>query len=161
MIVFLLEIIAIIFILTFSVNKKSLSLKAKYYLTSFFLIIVLGCRGISVGVDTYAYYDLYDLINSASDYSEIEWLEPGFILSSRLAGYFDLSASLYILISAIVTILCFNYFIKSKSNDYALSILLFLTLGGYFFLFNALRQGLAASILVLSVPYIVNRNFFN
>lgn len=130
--------------------------KLKYFgfllvfaVTAFFV----GFRGVEVGTDTSAYYEIFGKINSG-DAGRYEPLYVyinlffGFIFDEAFAVLFFLSSvSLFLILN-----LCLRY-----SPSFFLAFILFMSLAHYFYLFNIVRQGMAIAILCYSVKFILER----
>src|SRR5690606_19464441 len=60
--------------------------------------------------------------------------------------------------SALFVISIYLFVIKRFSNNYILSVFIYITFGFYTFLFNGLRQGIAMAVCFLALPYLINKN---
>lgn len=139
---------------------------------NYFLIFILylvcslfaGARNIQVGTDTGSYARSFE--DRSYLYREIE---PGLLGLRDEPGYYYLQKALglisndySVLLIGIALVFCLFVFlaISKYSKSPVLSLFVFITLGYYTFVFNAARQGIAMSIYMLSIPYLLERNFW-
>lgn len=116
-----------------------------------------GARSTRVGTDSWKY--ALDFVNEVpiSNISINENIEPGYnalrlLILSNTHNYFWL-----FFITAFIICYCFLRTLKKYSDNYLFSILFFITLGTYSFVFNGIRQGLAMGVFSLATPYILNK----
>ena len=117
-----------------------------------------GIRHFSVGSDTKAYvssfiYNYTPVLDSDSS-REFGYRFFEYIILKQSYNYFWL-----LFISALIIVICYLTFFKKYSNNYLLSVFIFITFNLYTFFFNGLRQGIAIAISVWSLKYIIERNF--
>ena len=123
-----------------------------------FLILFVGCRGISVGWDTVEYYSLFNKLSNLSSLKELllyklngytsqEW---GFLLYTWICGKV-LNFQLYLLIAATVYMIPMAIYIYRYSDDVFLGIFLFVTYGMYIFSFSTIRQSMAMGLCMIAI----------
>jgi transmembrane protein EpsG len=130
-------------------------------------ILLIGLRK-NVGSDYHGYVQFFDNLNTNRQVFFISFekqmsaigFEPAYTLINYLVKKSGLGVEIVFLISAGIS-LCFFYFgITKYSKKPSLSFVLFLIGGGYGFLVNGVRQGIAAAIFFYSCRYIIEKNFF-
>lgn len=129
------------------------------------LFFISAFRSVNVGTDLKRYIPRYKMI-AETDFSHIFELrhtvdfEYGYILYNKVISIFSSNAQVLLIVTSIIIIFSFSYFIKKYSKIPWLSFYLFITLGFFGGSFNILRQYLAMSILLYSIKYIKERNLF-
>lgn len=122
------------------------------------LAAIVALRAETVGTDALTTIKNYMATNSMR--------ETGRSLRVIAPVYYSLSYCLFslfpfpqaiLVFCAVVTMACFFYFMRKFSDDVYLSIFLFITLGFYTISFNAIRQMLALSIMLVSASFIYSR----
>lgn len=141
--------------------------KSRYFNFLFVLISILifalliGLRSVSVGNDTESYLRIFERSFSNPDHGYIQRLESGYILLNRFVySIFDGSFTALMLITGLVSISLIFFTLAKFSKDFFLSLMVFLSVGPFFFLHSGMRQGMALSILFFSSRYILNSNLF-
>jgi len=142
--------------LTYLAGKERL----KYGLElAFILLTTIGAIHYDYGSDYFVYITLFEQFSTdVSSYSQIEFRDPGFVLLCRLCkpiGFFGM----LILINVIMNIIYYNFIKKYVPKNWwwcAVMIYVFST-NLYLMNFSMLRQGLAISIFVLAVPFIIRK----
>ncbi len=135
------------------------------------MIVVMGLRDRFVGtLDTNNYCKIFEIASQYSNLnsflinrnifeSNIIFSEIGFYsfvwLLARIFSHYQF----LILITSIIIIGCTLVFIKRNSNNYMLSIIMFITLGLFTFCINGMRQAIAMSICLLSFEFAKNKKF--
>lgn len=149
----------ILFVVTLWIwmEKVSFSRKSVFF-PLFLLVTFFSIRDYSVGTDTIVYTDKFRNSLSSHYYEFDPEIELGYqfleyILLNVTDNYFWL-----FFISSLFVISIYLFIIKRFSNNYILSVFIYITLGSYTFLFNGLRQGLAIAVCFLALPYLINGN---
>ena len=120
-------------------------------------------RDFSIGTDTIAYVDYFDIIRNTSSFSDILLLvkiykiEIGFLLFTKILTFFIKDNHVIFFVYALISFTLFiNFTIKNRLN-------LILSLAGifslfplYYYNFNILRQSFATFIILYSFSYLVN-----
>lgn len=138
-------------------EKKSLRRKA-IIIPVLMLSLYAGVRHYSVGSDTKSYVS-----NFLYDIPSILVFDNGRELGYQLFEYYILSLNnnyfWLLFLSALLVVICYLSFFKKYSEEYLLSVFIFITFNLYTFFFNGLRQGIAMAISAWSLPYIIERKF--
>ncbi|WP_150299119.1 EpsG family protein [Pseudomonas profundi] len=117
------------------------------------LFVPLAVRHESVGIDTLAYYKIFDLIASVSNpYSTLRY-ELGYTVLNRLVYYFDGRASIVIFVSAAISLVPAFFLLYKYGRSYLMSISILLGMNIYGFMFNGVRQAVAMGVLMLSLHF--------
>lgn len=168
--------LAFVFLMVFKnqeavTNGPSNIIKTRYIIVmSLILILQSGLRNVAVGVDTFAYYNLY---NESQDYDwqyigdkfestyiNGEGKDPGYYVFLKLTNYFIPNYQIYLLFIAVIffTSLGFtlNKFCKTSNNVF-IGILVYEVLFYGFFSITGIRQTLAVAILLFSLKFIYER----
>ena len=153
-----------------AILDDKLTKKAKaqiLFLSGILLILFAGFRSDKVGADYETYEMLYQSIQSSSDLfaNPLQFfgnskLEPSFlIISSFIKAHFNDGIKVLIFLYAILGISLKIKAIQKTSDYKLLSLLIYFS--SIFFLhdMNQIRAGVAIGFLLLSIPYIVEKNF--
>lgn len=139
----------------------------RYYLNILFFILVLimGLRGISVGVDTLNYLEIFEDISKASFNSLISGFfygsqEIGFVVYVKLISLIWSNYQFYLLISAFLYCFLFKRFIEHSTKDYFIASIIFLSVGIYLGAFNMFRQMFAIALLINAWLYFKEKRFY-
>jgi len=121
----------------------------------FFLIILLGLRSSEIGADTERYIDYYNYVDLGVGHMEIGWN-----VLSILCKKIGLSAYLFNLLIALLTLLFFGYGIRRQESKrvYGNALFLLYSLGFYFLMFNGMRQLFAGSIVFLAFQMLFEKH---
>lgn len=144
-----------------------LSVKEKKYtlvliiLTGIQLILLLSMRGLSVGIDTYAYYNRFNTISELSftglsNYRQ----EYGFSLMTKYISLLTDNYNVFLFICAIAIIMPVIITAYKYSENPLMSIVTYISFNFYAGSFNATRQYMAYGLTFLSYKYIKEKKFF-
>lgn len=122
-------------------------------------ILLSGLRHVSVGADTYEYYNSFvrsfdvswkeAMENFKGVLSgDIEGKDPGYLLFEKICGYFTSNYQIYLIIVAIIFTGLMGYFIYVNSRDPLISFLLYSCLFYAFFSITGIRQTIATALSV-------------
>lgn len=139
-----------------AVEKKAINRKS-FWVPVILLSIFSGIRSYRVGTDSWAYTKPFRDNLTIYNYSFDENVEYGYQLFEYLLlnlthNYFWV----FFISTAFITAIYIKT-IRDYSNSYLLAMYFFITLGSYTFGFNVLRQAIAISICILSLPYLLNK----
>lgn len=110
-------------------------------------LLVLSCvRDSTVGTDTQTYVNIFK--GSEEYFREIE---PGYALFMHIVKVISDEQQAFLIASSLLILLPVFFFIDRTSSNRPLSLLLFVILFNFYFSLSALRQGIAASIILLSL----------
>lgn len=131
--------------------KKSIMINKKKYFSitvSVFLILILGLRNITIGIDTYRY------VNKFLNPYIIKNNEYGYFALMKLIGFFTDNWTIYLFIIAIISIVPISIVIYRYSEWPLLSFIMILSLNYYAFMFSGIRQAIAYALVFLSYIFI-------
>jgi len=154
------SLISILFIFSLfqQINLKKGQLKLLKYFSITLLIIVGGLR-FEVGADWYSYKNLFLSISNYSDvFNSRE--EKLFMLIMFLSKNIINSYSFFIFILFNIAFLLKVKILNYYSKDFFLSLLIYVSAIFLIYDINGIRQGLAISLVLLSIPYILNKNIY-
>lgn len=122
------------------------------------LVLFAGLRDSSVGTDTGTYIRHFH----ASDSFDIvfERQDAGYYLISWFARAVTDSYVLLLVLTALVVVSCYMVVFVRVVKRYETAIFLFVALGVYTFFFNGARQGIAAGICFLAIPFLLERRMW-
>lgn len=119
------------------------------------LILLIGLRHYSIGIDSPAYYRWFYRIRNGIEPDVFEWL---YVWLNKVIGKFDVEYTALFL--ACAAIFCLPIFCRifDDSPDIIMSIFLFWAARYYFVYFNLVRQMLSAAILLYSIRFIERKD---
>lgn len=140
----------------FVIKKSSICL-----LLSFMpLLILIGFRNISVGVDTLNYINtFYRIVSGKILLSDKEWLSFGFIFIIKIIGLISKNYVFYNIVIGFLTLFFIYKSIIDISTNPVFSLYIFISTCLFYQTFNQSRQMLAIAIVLYSYKYIINNNF--
>ncbi len=136
-----------------SVNEKKAN---DAFLVVVFLILYFFCvlRDFSVGSDIMGYSVTYD---KAGDYDWFDdswtFMEPGYVFLMKLCNTLGLSSRGFFYVIYIIMLYPVYKTIKRYSKDPLLSVITFVCFQYFVFYLTGLRQAIAMSIGLLTIPY--------
>lgn len=153
----LLLLISGIYFVTYKKNKKNtLFLK----ITIALLTILEGFRAFSVGNDTGVYLRIFNIANDIKwDFLYVTRFEKGYLILNILLSYITNNARVLLIIVSIFINIGLYYFIKNNSNNYYLSIFMYVCLLFFYSAMNTIRQNIALTIIIIGFCLIRNRKF--
>lgn len=114
------------------------------------LILVMGLRHVSVGVDTiqyhYRYYNAGDLMNNVNIQYEIGYN----LLNYLLCDLLHINFQIFLIITSALYCAVLAKFISKYSSNIALSFCLHLTIGMFTMSMSGIRQSIAVSLCILA-----------
>lgn len=120
--------------------------------------LIIGCRGISVGVDSRKYEMIFESIKG------VEWknifsyyLEPGYVLINKLVFFLGGEFRWVLLINAAITMIGIYNFIIQCSNNKIMSLYLFITIGYFGSTMNIMRQFLSLTFILMAYICVLNK----
>lgn len=121
------------------------------------MALIIGMRGIEVGVDTNSYNSIY-ISSSYVRWNEIfnYYLEPGYMFINKFISAFGGEYRAVLLFNAFVTMFGVYFFIKKCSWNRLLSIFIFVGIGYFNSTMNIMRQYLAVAIILIAYANLVN-----
>lgn len=130
-----------------------------------YMAFLMGMRGLSVGVDTYHYQELYNII-AGMPFSEIfssfyhMALELGYVLMMKICAVVGGSYFLFQFVFAVIYSLLSAKFLKDNSENILIATIVFVGIGAYIMAFNIARQMLAVMITVNSWTYLKKKKYY-
>lgn len=154
-------IFLIIIIITYICISKILKFKNKdiIFLNVAFIemLLFLGFRDTTIGIDLQNYIPYFNIINGLNlDNLFYLPLERGYVILNKLVGLVG-GENVFLFVVAFISLLGVYYSIKKYSKNYMLSVFIYITFQFYIFIFSGLRQGIAFSIVWLSLKYVKER----
>lgn len=152
------EVIAFISILLALPKDRFRNSKALAIILIGVLIVVAAIRDLSVGTDTYGYYDSFiwakSLLSGRTAHSE-----PIFAVFVYFCRQF-LNYDWFMLLSYGIMFYSFLWVAYKKTTNFPLTVFLFITCGFYLSSFNGMREYLAAAIAFWAL-YVLEKDFKN
>lgn len=152
----LLLVFAMIFLYNRPTGQKR---KIYVWIASIQWILLSGLRHISIGADTYEYYNSFkrsfliswkDAITAFKEVilGKVEGKDPGYIIFEKLCGSFTDNYQVYLIIIAVIFTGLMGYFIYANSRDPFISFLIYSCLFYAFFAITGIRQTIATAFTV-------------
>ena len=160
MVIYLLIILLLFFSLLFKIDKNSK--RKKYWVIFIFLIltIVSAIRSYNVGVDTNQYFSAFkSIIHINWNNHYLTRYEIGFFYLNKLISLISSNPQLLLAISSCIIIPSVGNFIYRYSKNVVVSTLLYVLLNIFFFHMTGMRQSIAISILLFSIPLLENNKY--
>ena len=132
------------------------------------LSLFVGFSDMFGGYDRYIYGEIFDNLADVTtikgDYSDSLYYysyssEVGYTFLNVLISFFTENRYIFILIVTLIIYTCLFISLRKYTENYPLAVVLFMGLW-FFFTFTYLRQVLAATIVWLSIQYVVERKFW-
>lgn len=123
------------------------------------LILFAGLRGYSVGTDTGNYKRWFDGIHKFSSAFNLG-TEIGFSALLGVARSISDSYVFFLLAAATLTVTFYITAIAKMVRHYETAVYVYITLGTYTFLFNGVRQAIAASITFWAIRFVLEKRLF-
>ncbi|RCV91012.1 EpsG family protein [Billgrantia montanilacus] len=121
-----------------------------------FLIFFAGFRDRTVGTDTGNYVAWLLRVTSIEE-ALIFPIEIGYSFLVLLSSSLSDSYAVLLTLTACLVVGCYAVTIVRLVKVYEFSLFVFITLGVYTFFFNGARQGIAAALCFLALPWLLNR----
>lgn len=132
------------------------------------LSLFVGFSDMFGGYDRYIYGEIFDNIADVTtikgDYSDSLYYysyssEVGYTFLNVLISFFTENRYIFILIVTLIIYTCLFISLRKYTENYPLAVVLFMGLW-FFFTFTYLRQVLAATIVWLSIQYVIERKLW-
>lgn len=125
------------------------------------LVILLGCRDTSVGVDLIRYARHYDNIEKLSFWNAVTYTDDSWLYYSLnwLCAKINLSFQAFLFVLAMFEVCVISKFIYRFSQHKLFSYIVILGMGCFTFLFSGLRQGVAMAISILCFEAILDKKY--
>ena len=155
---FFVLIIIVIYIIIFLSKKMSKEIRNKLFLIISFSIIffLMATRTYNTGTDTNMYIQVF------KKSSQLKWkatifggyYEPLYAVLNILLSYISTNPRILIVFTSFFISYSFYKFIKDNSEDYFLSIIMFICLLIFYSTMNTIRQYIAMSIILLGFDFV-------
>ena len=132
------------------------------------LSLFVGFSDMFGGYDRYIYGEIFDNIaditTTKGKYAESIYYnfyssEIGYTFLNVLISFFTENRYIFILIVTLIIYTCLFISLRKYTENYPLAVVLFMGLW-FFFTFTYLRQVLAATVIWLSIQYVIERKFW-
>lgn len=132
------------------------------------LALFVGLSDMLGGYDRYIYGEVFDSIADVTSYGGNYVLtgsfmffpvEIGYTLLNIFISFFTENRYIFILALTLIVYTCLFVSLKRYASNYPFALILFLGLW-FFFTFTYLRQVLGATVVWLSLPYVIKRKFW-
>jgi hypothetical protein len=141
--------------------EKVIPSKIRIYFSVLILVLFCGLRASSVGVDTNNYVGWFLNVDMSQSFLYNPYsTEYGYTLLIKTISLLSDEYWSFLLISGALAIILNVRALYVLSHNFRISIFLFLTTCTYFFVFNGLRQGIAAAFFSLAIVCIVKDEKF-
>ena len=121
------------------------------------LSLFAGMRSYEVGTDTINYTYQYNQSVGFAPYVFDDNVEKGYQIFDAIILSFTHNYFWLLFLSAFFIVYSYLRLIKTYSISYLSSVIIYITLGFYTFLFNGLRQALAIAITTYSIKYLLEK----
>lgn len=157
----LLIVIGIYIMCCLAIKEKQKRGKVFLILSMLQLFFMLALRKENVGIDLQNYIPF---LNRVINFTNAELFTIGFESGYNIYCKFIMqifnNEQIFLAITAGISLIGVYFFIKNNSNNYFLSMIIYITFQFYIFLFSGLRQSIALSIILLSIKYIKTRKIY-
>ena len=141
------------------INKNECIPTYNMWIIAAFCIVIMAFRGISVGIDTAAYYNEFYPFDYSSLFNERYSSERGFMLLNVVLN--KLGCSFYVLtfIEALIVVLPTFFLVKKYSKNPYLSFFYYVALDYFLFGLTGMRQAIAIGIVLIAFEVAQRRKF--
>lgn len=120
-------------------------------------VFLMGCRDISVGLDTYQYFFNYNNLLLTSWTEVLSMKDPAWAIMEKLSSYICADYYFWQCTYAIIYFTIYSIIIKRYCSNKLLAIAILLSAGLYTYAYNISRQMLSIAFVMLSWD-LLNRN---
>lgn len=125
------------------------------------LAVILCFKSYVVGADSFGYYNIFLSIQNIPVYTSDTGIEQGYFLFNKLLGCITNNPQIIFIATGLIISYSISNLIYKKSNIVWLSIIIYLTIGTFFFNLSGLRQSIAISLCIFSYNFILQRKFIS
>lgn len=152
-------IIVLTFLIFWVYFEKELFDRKAFWMPVITLSLFAGMRSFLVGTDTIEYVLSYIINQDFSNFTFRDDVEKGFQLFVYFLLKFNPNYFWLLFIPAFFIVISFSNIMKKYSDNYLLSVIIYITFGSYTFFFNGLRQGIAIAITTYALPFMIKKKF--
>lgn len=153
-------LITLLGLLTLNNNKK---LDNLYLILSYIILFVVSAfRSINVGSDTGTYYQIFSVsseINMSMESLLHQRYEFGYLLFSKAVRFFTDNFQWILILSTLIVLTLWFFVIYKLSDNYFLSVFIFVNLKLYYYTLSAVRMSIALSIITLAYYFLVRKKY--
>lgn len=136
--------------------------KLFYFILAVSMAVFVGLR--TRGNDTYAYRQMYENAGTGMDsIAKIDWRDlaaaPGLQCYSILLKTLGATTQDYFMVTALITVGIYLWFIRKYTCNIFLSVFYFITMGTYTFTMAAIKQTLAVAFLLLATDNAIQKKW--
>lgn len=137
------------------ISKTQTTKRIALLIVGLLISILVGFRAEHVGVDTQAYFDIYNSIRYGTNEEYVsEYISYLYWLINITSAYFNGGASVVLFICSIIILYSLFITVLRFSKIVTLSLVIFFCFGPFFYMHNIVRQAVAVSIIFHSVSYV-------
>ncbi|MBR2743991.1 MAG: EpsG family protein [Clostridia bacterium] len=159
----LVMVIIALYAIIYSTKRISKNIKSNLFLILSFSIIaiLMSMRTYSTGTDTNMYVHAFEKFSQYKWSSTIfgGYYEPLYVITNIIISYISYNPRILIICTSLFICYAFYRFIKDNSNNYLLSVLMFICLLFFYSAMNTIRQYLAISIILLGFDFVKRKRF--
>ncbi len=142
--------------------KEIPALRAIFILLCLTVLVVFPTvRALEVGTDTENYRDMFVYKRhvglSVADF--IGGIEPGFVIFQKIMQSLTENFTTFLFSIALFIVSIYLYLTKKISENFGISMFVFISLGIYIFFFNGARQAMAAAVYGFAILPLIRGNF--
>jgi len=140
-------------------NKFNKPNKLSHYLSGIVLIIFATIRSSGVGTDSNNYVEIFNEFKDSTEslFSVKTSLEIGYLILMEIALNISNDYWSLFFLTALICVFTSYYTIYKLSDNIKVSVFIYISLATYFFVFNGMRQAIAASIFGLAIYHLINK----
>lgn len=150
-------LLILFFVMVSVIFEKNTLNRRAFWVPVLGLSLFAGIRSYRVGTDTGEYVSNYTSNLNPSYFQFRSDVEKGYQLFDYLLLNITHNYFWLLFLTAFFIIFSYLRFVKKYSQDYLLSIIIFITFGTYTFMLNGLRQAIAMAIFLYAIPALINK----
>lgn len=132
------------------------------FLIIFAMIFFATFKAVGVGLDTENYFKYYEELRTGQavffEFTSSSF-EIGYVFLNSILVFFNLSFVFLQFTIALITAVCFSFFIHSLSQDKGMSYFLFIALGTYAQSFSLYRQIISMSLVAVAIVMLFKNKY--
>lgn len=124
----------------------------------FLPVFIYGMRDFSIGTDTISYKQIFNFVGSNFSFKHLTVYEFGYSLLNAIIYSITNNFTILLFLCGIIIFGCAFFAILKLSEDSAVSIAIYVGLGLYAQSFNAIRQYIAFSLILIGLVFLMKKN---